>query len=351
MRVLARMERVGVGVDAVELRRLNDRLVAECADLTGQIQADAGHDFNVNSTLQLRTVLFDELGLTPTKKTKTGFSTDASSLEKLRGEHPDRRAPAAATARSRSSGRPTARACSPRSTRPTVASTPRSTRPSRAPAGSAPTRRTCTTSRSGPTRVARSGGRSCRPPATSCWSPTTTRSSCAASPTWPTIPGSSARSTAATTSTPPPRRGCSAWRPTTVTHEQRAKAKMVSYGLAYGMEAYGLAQRLSIEVPEAAEILDAYFVAFPSVQRLHGAHRGRGPRARLHRDAVRPPPAHPRAGVVELPHPPGGRAPGHERRHPGPRRRHLQGGARARSTTRSRSRAWRAGSSSRSTTR
>ena len=41
---------------------------------------------------------------------------------------------------------------------------------------------------------------------------------------------------------------------------------MVSYGLAYGMEAYGLAQRLSIPVPEATEILDAYFEAFPNVK-------------------------------------------------------------------------------------
>jgi DNA polymerase-1 len=41
---------------------------------------------------------------------------------------------------------------------------------------------------------------------------------------------------------------------------------MVSYGLAYGMEAYGLSQRLSIAVDEAAQILDAYFVAFPAVR-------------------------------------------------------------------------------------
>ena len=47
---------------------------------------------------------------------------------------------------------------------------------------------------------------------------------------------------------------------------QRAKAKMVSYGLAYGMEAYGLATRLNISRAEAAEILDAYFVAFPAVK-------------------------------------------------------------------------------------
>jgi DNA polymerase-1 len=51
-----------------------------------------------------------------------------------------------------------------------------------------------------------------------------------------------------------------------VTGAQRSKAKMVSYGLAYGMEAYGLAQRLAIPVAEAQEILDAYFLAFPSVK-------------------------------------------------------------------------------------
>jgi DNA polymerase-1 len=51
-----------------------------------------------------------------------------------------------------------------------------------------------------------------------------------------------------------------------VTVEQRSKAKMVSYGLAYGMEAYGLGQRLNIPTEEAAVILDAYFVAFPNVK-------------------------------------------------------------------------------------
>ena len=51
-----------------------------------------------------------------------------------------------------------------------------------------------------------------------------------------------------------------------VTIAQRSKAKMVSYGLAYGMESYGLAQRLGVPVKEAQEILDAYFVAFPNVR-------------------------------------------------------------------------------------
>jgi DNA polymerase-1 len=54
--------------------------------------------------------------------------------------------------------------------------------------------------------------------------------------------------------------------PSAVTIDQRSKAKMVSYGLAYGMEAYGLGQRLGIATDEAAKILDAYFAAFPSVK-------------------------------------------------------------------------------------
>jgi DNA polymerase-1 len=54
--------------------------------------------------------------------------------------------------------------------------------------------------------------------------------------------------------------------PGSVSVEQRSKAKMVSYGLAYGMEAYGLGQRLGIPTGEAQEILDAYFEAFPSVR-------------------------------------------------------------------------------------
>jgi DNA polymerase-1 len=55
-------------------------------------------------------------------------------------------------------------------------------------------------------------------------------------------------------------------KPEDVTVEQRSKAKMVSYGLAYGMESYGLGQRLGIPTNEAQVILDAYFEAFPAVR-------------------------------------------------------------------------------------
>ena len=88
VRVLARMEVAGVRVDTAELRRIADGLIAECARLEAEIHELAGETFNVNSTPQLRAVLYDRLGLTPGRKTKTGFSTDASTLEKLRGQHP-----------------------------------------------------------------------------------------------------------------------------------------------------------------------------------------------------------------------------------------------------------------------
>ncbi|MBV9253057.1 MAG: DNA polymerase I, partial [Actinobacteria bacterium] len=88
VRVLARMEQVGVRVDGVYLKGLVADLTDEVRTLDAEIQELAGHPFVVNSTKQLRTVLFDELGLAPQKKTKTGFSTDAQSLEKLKGQHP-----------------------------------------------------------------------------------------------------------------------------------------------------------------------------------------------------------------------------------------------------------------------
>ena len=88
VRVLARMEEVGVAVD----RKVLPSCTTACCRVRGpaprRSREDAGEDFVVNSTKQLREILFDKLGLTPQKKTKTGFSTDAASLEKLAGEHP-----------------------------------------------------------------------------------------------------------------------------------------------------------------------------------------------------------------------------------------------------------------------
>jgi DNA polymerase I len=88
VRVLSRMEIAGVRIDAEFLDELRAELAKSCSELEARIHAHAGEPFNVNSTPQLREVLFDKLGLTPVKKTKTGPSTDADSLQKLAGEHP-----------------------------------------------------------------------------------------------------------------------------------------------------------------------------------------------------------------------------------------------------------------------
>jgi len=89
VRVLAKMEDAGIGVDAGYLGELSESLRARLADLEGHIYQEAGRPFNVNSTQQLREVLFEHLGLPVLKKTPKGApSTDASVLQKLADEHP-----------------------------------------------------------------------------------------------------------------------------------------------------------------------------------------------------------------------------------------------------------------------
>jgi len=87
--VLAKMEHVGIAVDIDELRRLNDYLTGEVERLGAELVRVVGRPFNLNSPVQLREILYDERKLAPGKKTKTGFSTDAATLEKLRDEWPE----------------------------------------------------------------------------------------------------------------------------------------------------------------------------------------------------------------------------------------------------------------------
>ena len=262
--VLAEMEHVGVGVDRAELEALNARLTAEVKELAQAIQDDAGEAFNVNSTPQLRTILFDKLGLTPTKKTKTGFSTDAASLEKLSGQHP----------------------IIDHLLRYREVEKLRSTYGTGLLAEVGPDDRIHATFNQ---TVARTGRLS------------------SDAPNLHNIPVRSEEGKAFRTAFVPAAgfeflvadynqielrciahlaedpgliaafeagddiHTATAARvfhvaPDEVDGAQRAKAKMVSYGLAYGMEAYGLAQRLNIERSEAAQILDAYFAAFPAVK-------------------------------------------------------------------------------------
>jgi DNA polymerase-1 len=86
--VLMGMERNGVALDAELLRQMSHRLGEQLLKLEKDIYDNVGHQFNINSPQQLSTVLFDELRLTPARKTKGGYSTGAAILEELRGVHP-----------------------------------------------------------------------------------------------------------------------------------------------------------------------------------------------------------------------------------------------------------------------
>ncbi len=86
--ILARMEATGVAIDLGALGVLEREFGAEIARLEREIHEDVGHEFNLGSPKQLEQVLFFELNLPKGRRTKTGYSTDASVLEDLRAAHP-----------------------------------------------------------------------------------------------------------------------------------------------------------------------------------------------------------------------------------------------------------------------
>ncbi len=84
--LLAYMELLGVKVDTALLKTLSAELTVEIKTLEEAIYALSGREFNINSPKQLAVLLFEEMGIKPVKKTKTGFSTDESVLKALAGE-------------------------------------------------------------------------------------------------------------------------------------------------------------------------------------------------------------------------------------------------------------------------
>ncbi|MFM8192641.1 MAG: DNA polymerase I [Actinomycetota bacterium] len=83
MEILSTMESVGIGVDTKELQTLKSFFESEESAQISKAYAAVGHEFNVASPKQLQAVLFEELALPKTKRIKTGYSTDAESLEWL----------------------------------------------------------------------------------------------------------------------------------------------------------------------------------------------------------------------------------------------------------------------------
>ena len=85
---LYRMEREGIAIDRNQLQQFGEMLTQRIADCEALIFSYSGGDFNINSTKQLGELLFEKLGLPPVKKMKTGYSTNAEVLEKLKSKHP-----------------------------------------------------------------------------------------------------------------------------------------------------------------------------------------------------------------------------------------------------------------------
>lgn len=265
VRVLARMERDGIAVDVKQLSTINENLKAHVARLTTILHDLAGRPFNINSPTQLREILFEEKNLAPGKKTKTGFSTDAATLEKIRDQWPEFIDPLLEY---------------------------REFEKLRSTYGQG---------------LLDSVGADGRIHATFNQTVARTGRLSSDQPNLHNIPVRSDEGKVFRTAFIPSKgcdflvadynqielrciahlandpglidaftRGIDVHSATAsrlfnvkesdVSSEQRSQSKMVSYGLAYGMEAYGLSQRLSVGVGEASGILDAYFVAFPNVK-------------------------------------------------------------------------------------
>ena len=88
--ILAEMEAAGIGVDGEALKVISKEIAEQLERLERECYELAGREFNLNSPIQLREVLFNDLKLSAKglKKTKSGFSTDADTLEKLAAVHP-----------------------------------------------------------------------------------------------------------------------------------------------------------------------------------------------------------------------------------------------------------------------
>ena len=86
--ILVTMQRNGIKLDTAGLREMSEDLREQMFQTEEELYKSIGHTVNINSPQQLSDLLFNEIGLPKTKRTKTGYSTDANSLEGLKGLHP-----------------------------------------------------------------------------------------------------------------------------------------------------------------------------------------------------------------------------------------------------------------------
>ena len=274
--VLARMEARGVRLDVAYLAEMGESVRDRMATLKATVYTHAGEEFNLNSPPQLRTILYEKLGLQPGKKTPKGeLSTDASVLEKLRDAHPI--VDALLSWRELDKLNSTYLEALPRLVDPSDGRIHTSFNQAVAATG----------------RLSSSNPNLQNIPV---------RSELGRQMRRAFVPGEAGQvllvadysqielrilahlsgdvglraafdagqdihaATAATVFGLPPDQ---------VDGESRRRAKAVNYGLAYGMNAWGLAQRLDIAPDEAQEIMDGYFAGFPSIKAYLDAQVGR----------------------------------------------------------------------------
>ncbi len=263
VKVLAKMEHFGIAVDEAELKSLKAKLETEASQHKKAVLKAAGKEFNVNSTKELAQVLFEDLKLPPQKKTKTGYSTDAGTLEKLAGKHeiiehlsnyrsaeklrstygegllkeiaPDGRIHATFNQTVARTGRLSSDA-------PNLHNIPIRTEQGRE------FRKVFIATRGHELLVADYNQIELRCVAHLSGDPNLIE----AFKTGEDIHSSVAARVFGEIPVPKAR---------------REQAKMISYGLMYGMEAFGLGQRLNIPQSEAGEILKSFFDAYPSIRK------------------------------------------------------------------------------------
>ena len=265
--ILASMEHAGVGLDIEFLVSFGEDLTSRISALQSEIHEMAGHTFNVNSTLQLRQVLFDELGLPVSKKTPKGApSTDASVLEKLSDQHaivskllsfreldklrstyveallklvePDGRVRGRFNQMGTATGRLSME-------RPNLQNIPARTEEGRA------IRRAFVAGEGSTFLVADYSQIELRILAHMSEDPGLVS---AFKNDVDIHAATAARINSVELGD--------------VTDAMRRTSKMINFGLLYGMEAYGLAQRLDIDRTEAQRHIDEYFIQFPEVQKF-----------------------------------------------------------------------------------
>jgi len=265
--VLARMERAGVRIDEKKLREISKHLVSELARIDKEVYALAGETFVISSPKQLQVILFEKLKLTPGKKTKTGYSTDESVLERLA---PDHELPAQVLAfRRLSKLKGTYVDALP----PLVSQRTGRIHPIFNQTGAATGRLSCTNPNVQNIPIRTEEGvriREAFVPAegttllSADYSQVELRLMAHFSEDEGLIEAFEAgddihRRTAAEVLDVPQAE---------VSSDQRARAKAINFGIIYGSSAFGIANQLGIATGEAQEFIDAYFAEYPGVKRF-----------------------------------------------------------------------------------